>query len=198
MWDLLLGNIENKGIILTDTEKEIVQSCFKHRKLRKNQYVVQQDDVVKHEYFIIKGITRTYLVDSKGNEHVIKFSPEDWWAGDLYSFFTGQPTSYNIDCLEDTEILQITHPDLERLYEQVPKMYKYFCRLYTNSIIAYNKRVAASLCKSAIERYHDFIIRYPAIEQRVTNQQIASFLGIKPQSLSRLRKQLVQPPVNIS
>jgi CRP-like cAMP-binding protein len=191
MWDLLLKNIAAKGVVLTEAEQAIVCELFTHRKLRKNQYILQQDDVAKHEYFVVKGITRTYLVDNKGNEHVIKFSPEDWWAGDLYSFFSGQPSSYNIDCLEDTEILQITREGLDRLYREVPKMYAYFCNLYTNSIIAYNRRVADSLHKTALDRYRDFISRYPQIEQRVPNHQIASFLGIKPQSLSRLRKQLV-------
>lgn len=193
MHSLLLQNIKSKGIDLTDDETAIITQLFIHRSYRKNQYILQQDDVARYEIFVIKGIIRTYLVDNKGVEHIIKFSAEDWWAGDLYSFFTGNPSSYNIDCLEDTEVLLITQPNLELLYERVPKMYAYFCKLYTNSIVAYNRRVAANLCNSALERYTDFMKRYPALEQRIPNHQIASFLGITPQSLSRLRKQLVQP-----
>lgn len=179
--------------MLTDEETAIITQVFTPRSYRKNQYILQQEDVAKHEIFVTKGIARTYIVDTKGTEHIIKFSPEDWWAGDLYSYFTGNPSSYNIDCLEDTEVLLLTKPNLELLYERVPIMYAYFCNLYTNSIIAYNRRVAATLCNSAMERYTDFIKRYPALEQRIPNHQIASFLGITPQSLSRLRKQLVQP-----
>ena len=148
--------------------------------------------MARYESFIIQGLARKYDVDDKGQEHILLFLAEEWWAGDLYSFYTGESTHYNIDCLEDTEVLQISRPDLEHLYTEVPKINVYFRILYQNAIIAYNKRVTSSLSKSALERYHEFFDRYPQLEHRIPNHQIASFLGITPQSLSRLRKQYAE------
>ena len=145
--------------------------------------------MIDHDYFIVKGLARTYRVDEKGQEHIIRFTPEDWWAGDLASLLGQIPTIYNIDCLEDTEVLRVGINDLEKLFEEVPQMNKYFRLLYQKSIVAFNQRVTANLTKSATERYEEFVQRYPNIEQRVPNHQIASYLGIAPQSLSRIRSQ---------
>ena len=170
---------------------EILQSSFTHKKYRKHQYILQQGDVSRYDNFIIKGIARTYQVDDRGQEHIIRFTPEEWWTGDMYSFLTGKPTNYNVDCLEDTEVLSITYNDLETLFEKVPKMNTYFRILYQNSIIAYTQRIGSSLSRPAVERYQEFIKKYPQIEQRIPNHQIASFLGITPQSLSRIRKEMM-------
>lgn len=189
MWKLLFDNLAAKGVVLNAEEIEILQSLFSYKKYRKHQYLLQQGDVCRYESFVIKGIARIYEVDDKGQEHILQFTPEDWWTGDMYSFLSNTPSNYNVDCLEETEVLRITRSDLDLLYEKVPKMNIYFRILYQNSIIAYNRRLGSTLSKPALERYQEFIDRYPFIEQRVPNHQIASFLGITPQSLSRLRKQ---------
>lgn len=192
MIQALVQNISGKGVALDDAEIAFLESVFRYRKFRKNQYILQQGDIARYETYVFSGLTRTYEVNDKGQEHVIAFNPEDHWIGDLGSFYTGTPTNLNIDCLEETEVYQITHPDLERLFLEVPKMNIFYRILYRNSIIAYNKRVGSALSKSAIERYEEFLQRFPSIEQRVPNHQIASFLGITPQSLSRLRKQAAE------
>jgi len=192
MWNLLFENIAQKGVVLADEEKDVVQHLFTHKKYRKHQYIVQEGEVVQHDYFIVKGLARTYRVDEKGHEHILRFTPEAWWAGDLGSLLGETPTPYNIDCLEDTEVLRIGSADLETLFERVPQMNKYFRILYQKSIASYNTRLAGSLTKSARERYEEFIHRFPQIEQRVPNHQIASYLGIAPQSLSRIRSQAAE------
>ena len=186
MWDLLIRNL-SKYVTLTPEEIKVIQSLFVPKKFRKRQYIQQEGDVIRLETFVIKGLTRTYEVDDKGQEHVIHFGPEDWWVGDLYSFLTQTPSTYNIDCLEDTETLQISRDDLELLYERVPKMERHFRILVQHAFVATTRRLSSSLSKSAAERYEEFIKRYPHIEQRVPNHQIASYLGITPQSLSRIR-----------
>lgn len=193
MWQLLYRHIENMGVVLDDSEKAVLQQLFKPRKFRKGQYILQQGDAVKYETLVTKGITRTYSVSEKGQEHVISFGPEEWWVGDLYSFFTGEPGIYNIDCLEETEVLQITRAGIDELCLRVPKMNIYYRDLYRNSVIAFNKRLRSTLEKTALERYEEFQQNYPHIEQRVPNHQIAAFLGITPQSLSRIRRQAVNP-----
>jgi CRP-like cAMP-binding protein len=190
MSDALIKNL-NKYVTLTADEIKIVEFFFQPRKFRKRQYILQEGDVSRLETFITKGLTRIYEVDDKGQEHVLQFGLEDWWVGDLYSFLAEVPTTYNIDCLEDTEVLQITKPNLESLYERVPKIERHFRIMVQNAFIASNRRLSATLAKSAQERYEEFIKKYPQIEQRVPNHQIASYLGITPQSLSRIRSQAV-------
>lgn len=189
MYELLFKNFERNALFLNGDEQDFLKSLFKHRSYRKNQYILQQGDVCKYETFVISGMLRTYLVDEKGQEHTMMFSPEDWWAGELSSFTAETPSIYNIQCLEKTEILQISKENMDLLFERLPKMNMYFRILYRNSIIAYNRRVAASLCNTALERYLDFMTKYPHIQQRIPNHLIASYLGIAAQSLSRIRRQ---------
>ena len=186
MWELFLQNIAKKGVSLSNEEIEVIQSLFSHKKLRRNQYILQQGDVARYETFVVSGLTRTYEVDNNGLEHVLFFGPEDWWVGDLYSFLSGKPSLYNVDCLEATEVLQISRENLDRVYELVPKMNFYFRLLLQNAFIALTQRISSTLSKPALQRYQEFLNQYPHIEQRIPNHQIASFLGITPQSLSRL------------
>ena len=192
MWDLLLQNIAKKGVQLTEAESEIVTAQFRYRKYRKNQYILQQGDVARCESFILQGLTRTYLVDDKGQEHVLYFGQEDYWVGDLYSHFSEKPAHYNIDCLEETEVLQITKQSIEVLCLQVPKMNAFYRYLYRGSIIAHENRTVSVMTKTTMERYQEFIQKHPQLEQRIPNLQIASYLGITPQSLSRIRRQYAE------
>jgi CRP-like cAMP-binding protein len=188
MLHALVGTL-SKYITLTPDEVNVIASLFSFRTFRKRQYILQAGEINRHETFVVKGLTRTYEVDEKGQEHIVQFGLEDWWIGDLYSFLTETPSKYNIDCLEDTDVFQITRPNLEVLYEKVPKMERHFRIIIQNAFIASTSRVASSLVKSAPDRYLEFIAQYPQIGERVPNHQIASYLGITPQSLSRIRSQ---------
>lgn len=198
MHDILLKNLA-RFIELTPEEIEYLLSVLQLKKLRKRQYLLQEGDVCKIQGFVVKGCLRVYEVDAKGTEHIVQFAPEDWWVGDIYSFYTGEKSQYNIDALEDSELYIFDHKMMEDLYTRIPKMERYFRLLMQNALIALSRRVLSSMSKSAAERYDDFIQRYPQIEQRVPNHQIASYLGIKPESLSRIRrhqseKKLTQKP----
>ncbi|RYZ49728.1 MAG: Crp/Fnr family transcriptional regulator [Sphingobacteriales bacterium] len=188
MWQTLINSL-SKYNDLTAEDIAVIQQKFRSKTYRKRQYILQEGDVSRFENFIVKGLTRTYEVDEKGQEHVIHFGPEDWWVGDMFSFLSDSPSRYNIDCLEDTTVFQITKEDLEALYREVPKMERHFRIIVQNAFMAATNRVSATLAKTATERYEEFVSRYPEIEQRVPNHQIASYLGITPQSLSRLRAQ---------
>ena len=187
MWERLFKNF-SRFVVLSDEEQDIVKSLFKEKRYRRKQFILQEGEVSRYESFIVKGCTRTYEVDEKGQEHVVYFGPEDWWVGDLYSFLSGKPSAYNIDCLEDCIALQISKSSLETLYEKVPKTERFFRILVQNAFIAAQNRIASALKKTAAERYNEFMEKYPHIARRVPDHQIASFLGIAPQSLSRLRK----------
>jgi CRP-like cAMP-binding protein len=138
-----------------------------------------------------KGILRSYTVDEKATEHIVQFAMEGWWIGDHYSFITGEPSAYTIDALEDAELLLITAVSMEQMFEKIPKMERYFRILLQNNMIAMQRRVLASLSLSSEEKYTRLVNTYPDIIQRVPQHMIASYLGITPETLSRIRKQML-------
>ena len=141
--------------------------------------------------FVEKGLLRSYSVDEKGSEHILQFAPEGWWIADVYSFFTGENSAYNIDAIEDSELLLITNPAIEQLYERVPKFERYFRILTQNNMVAMQKRLTSELSSSAEEKYLKLISAYPNIVARVPQHMIASYLGLTPETLSRIRKRIV-------
>ncbi|MBN8675387.1 MAG: Crp/Fnr family transcriptional regulator [Chitinophagales bacterium] len=187
MWKPLYTNI-SRHVSLNREDEAVIESLFRHRRYRKKQYLLQEGEICRYESFIIKGCTRTYEAGEKGQEHILQFGLEGWWVGNLYSFLSKTASGYNIDCLEDCEVLQITSTDLENLYARCPVMERFFRIIIQNAFIALQNRILNTLSKPASERYHDFILKYPQIEQRVPDKEIASYLGITPQSLSRIRK----------
>ncbi|MEO6001448.1 MAG: Crp/Fnr family transcriptional regulator, partial [Chitinophagaceae bacterium] len=188
MWEPLYDNF-SKYAALTQAEFEICKSSFTTKRFRKRQFILQDGEICRWETFIVSGCARIYEVDEKGQEHVLQFGLEGWWVGDLYSFLTLHPSTLCIDCLEDCEVLQISKTNLDLLYGIVPKLERFFRILMQNAFIASQKRILTKLAKPALEQYIEFINKYPTIEQRVPDHQIASYLGITPQSLSRIRKQ---------
>jgi CRP-like cAMP-binding protein len=189
MFDLLFKKFDEK-VQLTADEKELAKTFFLPKKLRKRQYLLQEGDVSKYVAFVEKGILRSYTVDEKGSEHIIQFAFEGWWIADQYSFLTGEPSQYNIDALEDCELLLLSKSAEELLMERIPKMERFFRILLQNSLIATQRRLVSSLSHSAEEKYNELIQSCPTIPQRVPQHMMASFLGITPETLSRIRKQV--------
>jgi len=190
MFEVLFSKVEEK-IKLTEAEKEICKGLFIPKKLRKRQYILQQDDICKNLIFVEKGLLRSYSVDKKGSEHILQFAPEGWWIADIFSFFTGENSAYNIDAIEDSELLLITNSAIEQLYERVPKFERYFRILTQNNMVAMQKRLTSELSSSAEEKYLKLISAYPNIVARVPQHMIASYLGLTPETLSRIRKRIV-------
>jgi CRP-like cAMP-binding protein len=189
MSDLLHSNFQ-KRIDLTDEEFDRCVTFFVPKKVRKKQFILQEREVCKHIAFVTSGCLRSYTVDSNGEEHIIQFAIEDWWISDLQSFLSGKPTTYGIDALEDSELLLLEKEARDKMLESVPKLERYFRLLQEANYVAMHHRIEGSLSSSAEERYLDFIKTYPTLIQRVPQGQIASYLGITPQSLSRIRKEL--------
>jgi CRP-like cAMP-binding protein len=191
MYDLILKNI-SRFIDLTEDEKKFFTSLLKIKKLRKKQYLSQEGEISRYEYFVNKGCLRTYLIDEKGLEHIVQFAIEDWWTGDMYSFLTQTPALYTIDALEDSELICLEKNALEELYIKVPKFEKFFRHLLQNAFIAGQRRIIENMSMAADQRYCRFIEQYPLMEKRLPLKQIASYLGITPESLSRIRSQYVK------
>jgi len=152
MYDLLLKNVA-RFITLTPEEEQYFISLLKVKKLRKKQYLLQEGDICRHEYFVNKGCLRTYTIDEKGQEHIIQFAIEDWWTGDMYSFLTQTPARYTIDAIEDSELFCLEKNALEELYTKVPKFEKFFRHLLQNACVSLQGRVLGNLSQPADERY---------------------------------------------
>jgi CRP-like cAMP-binding protein len=119
------------------------------------------------------------------------FGMEDWWISDMYSFITATPATLHIDALEDSEVLSIEKNDLENVYLRIPLFERFYRLLLQNSIVANQRRVLSTISQTAEEQYLAFIRKYPSLDRRVPQSQIASYLGITPETISRIRKQWV-------
>ena len=191
MFDLLRQHIE-KRTHLTEHEFDIVKNYFVPRKIRKKQFLLNEGEVCTYIGFVNSGCMREYTIDNKGNEHIIQFAIEDWWVSDLNSFLSGEPAEYNIDALQDSEILLLEKSARDKLLDECPKMERFFRILIESNHVANHRRITDSLSTSAEEKYLKFIKTYPKLFELVSQNQIASYLGITPQSLSRIRKELSQ------
>lgn len=174
-------------IPLNKEEKELVASTFHSRLFRKRQYVLQEGDVCTQFYFVVRGCLRMYKIDGKGSTHILQFAAENYWIIDLGSFHGVKPSALNIDALEDTVVLQIGRDDLVSLYRQAPKFDRIFRVLLENSFVRLQERLLQTISSTAEERYQTFLEIYPHLANRLSQVQIASFLGITPEFLSRLR-----------
>jgi CRP-like cAMP-binding protein len=185
----LLDYFKKRGYILNDFEKSLVQENFHSRLYRKRQYVLQEGDVCTQFNFVVRGCLRTYNVDKKGNLHILQFGTENNWINDLGSFHGMKPSTLNIDALEDTVVLQISLDDLISLYKQSPVFDRIFRVLIENGYIHLQERLLQNISSTAEERYEAFLERYPHLINRISQVQIAAFMGVTPEFLSRLRNQ---------
>lgn len=175
---------------LTPEEKKIVESYLTPKKLRKKQYLLQEGDVCKVIAFIEKGALRSYLIDDKGVERIVQFALEEWTIADLYSFLTGEPATYNIEALENSELVLVSKQAHTELLNILPKYERYIRLQITDAYIALQKRITSVISLELEERYTYFSTLYPNIVQRVPQHMIASYMGLTPETLSRVRRRI--------
>ncbi|ALJ03668.1 hypothetical protein APS56_00230 [Pseudalgibacter alginicilyticus] len=185
----LLNYISN-FVTLTDEEVDILSSKISCRNYLKGQYVVQQGDICKYEGFVISGCTKTFYVDDAGQEHIIMFSIEDWWVSDMGSFITQTPADFNVQCIENTQLIMFYYDDIEDLYREIPKLERFFRSIVEKGFVAMQKRLVRNFSQTAKERYVYFKNQYPKIEQRIPQYMVASYLGITKEFLSKIKGQL--------
>lgn len=177
----------DRSIPLKDKEKELIRSKFHSRLFRKRQFLLREGDVCTQFNFVVRGCLRTYKIDEKGSTHILQFATENNWINDLGSFHGVKPSALNIDALEDTVVLQISHVDLISLYKEAPKFDRIFRVLVENAFVRLQERLMQNISSSAEERYKSFLVLYPHLINRLSQVQIAAFLGVTPEFLSRLR-----------
>jgi CRP-like cAMP-binding protein len=189
MHEALFQYIESKsGQKLPDEERQLIKAKFITKRLRKRQYFLQEGDVCRHTAFIVKGSARMFSVDDKGHEHIILFGLESWWLGDRESHNLLTPSRYNIEMLEDSELLVASVADAYELRDQSPTLDQTFKAMDRQAAISTQKRIHAAISMTAEERYEELANTYPQFLQRFPQSMIASYLGLSPETLSRIRK----------
>lgn len=190
MYELFFCSFTEKQIMLTAEETELIKNYLTPKKLRKKQYLLQEEDVCKTIAFVERGSLREYSIDQNGAEHIIQFAIEGWTISDLFSFLTGEPATYNIDAIEDSELVLISKTAHEELLKQLHKYETYTRLQITGAYLAMQKRLNSINTLTLEERYLDFINLYPNIVQRVPQHMIASYMGLQPETLSRIRRKI--------
>jgi CRP-like cAMP-binding protein len=191
MTEVLRSYLTEKHVELTPEQFQHWTSLFTGKKVKKHEFLLNEGEVARSAFFTVHGCLRMYTVDNKGKEHIMQFAPENWWIGDMESSSTRAPSVYFIDALEDSDILVIENSAWEKSLKEIPPLAILFQRLLQNRQTATQKRIIFSMSASAEERYLDFLKTYPNLVQRIPQHMIASYLGITPESLSRIRKQVV-------
>ena len=177
---------------LNEEEIAFLKRVFKERKVRRRQFILQEGDICKYNSFVVEGCFRMYMVDDNGKEHNLQFAIENWWIGDIGSFHSEQPSKLNIEAIENSVILQIRKEDQLKLFVEFPKFNRIFRVFTENALISYQTRVLQNISSTAEERYLDFMDRYPHFFNRISNVQIASYLGVTPEFLSTIRKRIAK------
>lgn len=191
MFEVFLAYINSKTKI-TDEEAAMIKAVSVIKKLRRKQYLLQEGDVWRYNAFVCQGFLRGYHVDDKGQEHIMTFSPENHWTGDRESLMNGTPSPCNIEALEDTYVLLINKENFEDLCRKIPAFKEMVNTILERSFIASQRRIHAAISFSAEEKYQHFLNSFPNIVNRVPQHMIASYLGLSPETLSRVRTQAVK------
>ena len=185
-----LVNHFQKYIPLNETELALLETRVIPRKIKRKQMILQEGFVCKHYSFVISGCFKMYGVDDKGYEHNIQFSAEGDWIADIGSFHSQKPSKLFIEAIEPSDIIQIEQQDLYFLYINIPKLDRIFKVIVENKYVELQNRVLQTFSSTAEQRYLGFLEQYPNLANRLPNTQIASYLGITPEFLSKIRKDL--------
>ena len=187
--DLLLHNI-SKHILLSEDESAYFKSKLRERKLKKKQFIIQENQVSESVAFVVSGCLRSYTIDDNGFEHILQFAPPDWWITDMFSFISQKPGNIYIDAIDDSNVYLLSRKDQIDIFEKIPAFEKYFRIITENSLIASRKRVMDGLSLTASDRYEDFCQRYPTLIECLPQKQIAAYIGVTPEFLSKMRRKV--------
>jgi CRP-like cAMP-binding protein len=180
----------NEKVPLDENDIEVLKPFFIPKKVRKRQYVLNAGDVCQYITFVEKGMLRSFTIDAEGSEHVVQFAIEGWWIADVGSFVSGREALYNIEALEECELLHLSKASMDELLTRLPIMERFFRLLMQNNIVSLQRRVIAYMSLTAEEKYLKLMEVAPDIMTRASQQHIASYLSITPETLSRVRKKV--------
>ena len=177
-------------VSLSDEEAEIISSAFKEKQLKKKEYLLKKGDSSHYMRFISSGCLKVFSLDNDGNERILQFGINGWWVNDLYGYLTSQPSSYFIQAITNSTVLQVHKNVLDQLFDQIPSLDRFWRIKIQNAYIALQERTMNLMRESAEERYARFISQYRDMEQSIPQYMIASYLGVTPEHLSAIRKKI--------
>lgn len=187
--DLLLESI-SKFVPLTTSEKTLIEKSVREKKVRKGQFLLHEGAVCKATAFVTEGSLRTFHTDLNGQEHIVQFAIEGWWISDLNSFIMQVPATFNVQAIEDSDVLEIPFEALERLYGEIPSLERYFRIITQRAFIAFQQRAIQNISMTAEDRYLSFQEKFPKLELRIPQKLVASYLGVSAEFLSKIKKRL--------
>ena len=185
--------LDKKGrdeITLDKMEREDLSKRVIERNIKRRQFILQENDICKHYTFVVEGCFKKFHVDNKGIEHNLQFIAENDWIMEIDSFYSEKPSRFYIEAIEPSIILQISRINLLHLFLHNPKINRTFRVIIENRFVELENRVLQTISSTADERYLTFLKQYPQLSNRLPNTQIASYLGITPEFLSKVRNKI--------
>lgn len=177
---------------ISDENLEKFSNAFTLQKVVKKEFLLKEGEICQFEGFVTGGCFKVFHSDQNGTEHTLYFAIEDWWVADVDSFTNSKPSQLNIQALENSEVLLISKQNKEKLYQEIPEIEKLFRIMSQKNLVALQRRMIDNLSKTADQRYLDFFAKYPKITQRLTNIQIAAYLGVSPEFVSKIRRKITK------
>jgi len=189
--NLILNNI-SKHISLSKEEEALFISKLKIKQYKAKTILLSSGEIANCTYFVNSGILRSFTINDNIIEHVLHFACEGWWIGDMYSYISEKPGILFIEVLEDAEVVIITKENHQDLYQEIPKLERYFRILAENSLVAHQERLMDNLSLSAEERFDKMCKKYPSLIQKVAQKHLASYIGVTPEFFSKMKARLLK------
>ena len=177
-----------RHVTLTKAEEDFFISILLPVKLKQGEFVEKGGEITYNFVHVNSGCLMTYFTDKERDDQVIQFATSGWWTGDLHSLTTQQPSIYTTRAIADSEILLLPKVRMEELLERYPVFERYFRIMFQNSLVTHQNRIIEAFAFTAEDRYTNFQKKYPQLEQFVPLKYIASYLGITPEFLSKIRR----------
>lgn len=177
-----------KYITVSDLDLDAICAYFKPRWVDKGDYLLRQGKYCRFEGFVVEGCFRIFTIDEEGKEHILYFAVQDWWLMEIDSFMNHTPSELNMQALEPSQVLLISKSDKELLYKQLPVVEKLFRIMSQKALVAWQRRLIRNHCLTAKQRYYHFIDSYPGLSSKLKDRQIASYLGITHEFLSKIKR----------
>jgi len=187
----ILDNI-SKIVKLSSDEEQRLLSRLETKKFKAKSIILNAGEVCKYSYFVNSGLLRSFTINDHIVEHVLSFACEGWWIGDMYSLLSQKPGNLFVEVLEDAEVVLLSKENQEILYQEIPKLERFFRILTENSLVANQERLMDNLSLSAEERFEKFCKKYPTLIQKVPQKQIASYIGVTPEFFSKMKSRLLK------
>jgi CRP-like cAMP-binding protein len=190
-----MSNMTNYLAKVFEVPAERLSLCtvqYETKKVSKGELLLQYGEVCRNTFFVEKGLLRMFSIDKNGKEHIIQFAPENWLIGDRSSLYFSEKSNYYIEAVEDSEVSVLQRDFFNKLLEEFPNSIEKNDLILQKHVKSLQDRINSLLGETAEERYLKFIKMYPDLLLRVPQWMVASYLGITPESLSRVRKELAR------